>query len=1079
VLLGIVMTLSLVVSAPLFAQNGMPTGLEAVPGGQVDLPGRPDRLQTGTVEAVVHINVPSLASVGRTLSADARLAHAAAVSAAQDEVAAQVTALGGQVLGRFRVVSSGLAISIDSAQLPAISALARVVAVRPIGTYELDLSETVPFVGGTALHDMGFDGTGVTVAVIDSGIDYTHAKFGGPGTLEAYADAYCGDPNATPDPTDPACNAHSLPADPAYFPTAKVVGGYDFVGEAWPNGAVAFDANPLDFGGHGSHVADIIGGLEAGGVGQGMAPGAELYAFKACSAVSTSCNGVALLLSTDAALDLDGDLGTYDPADVINASIGSPYGQPEDDWSWAVNEAVAYGSIYVISAGNSADKPYIVGSASSATGAISVAQTSLPSDKLVIIDTPTVDAPGLWQPWSGVQTGVLSGELAYDTTNAATRIGCSDANGTNPWVGTPFAGKVLLMDRGTCAISFKVANAKAAGAIVAVVANNVAQASYEAPPSFSYGGGDASIPGYIIKLTDGNALKAGALGSVATIDPSFFISLSDTMVASSSRGPRNHDNYIKPDLGAPGASTSAEVGTGTGTTAFGGTSGAAPMVAGAAALLVDKYDGVTLPGHIRNAFGTADGDMPTWMYKSLLMGTANPTVYVGAPELGAPLAPITRIGGGRLDVLKAAQSETIAWDETDARLDSRYRTGSLSFGYQAVTNQATMSRRLVVANTGRDGRWYDVSAAFRYDNDANAGVSLSVSPPQVYVPGGEYRTVTVRVSIAAAGLHPWIVNKGANGANGDALLTQEYDGYITIDGGENNQVMVPWHVLPKRVASVRPQLVPSTVGQTWQLNLNNSAPHQAANVDVFSLLEKNPNDYNYVTFGDLGVSRPKGGAACTSVGLAPGCNITLVDIKEVGVRSAMAGATPVVQFGLTVWDAPFRAGQFPVEFDIYIDANRDGTDDWVVFNYDLALNGSDGRNVVFRCPLPTGTCSAFFFTDSSFNTQNWILTVPQAAIGVAPGTPFDFQVFAFDGYFTGALSDCSPHDCTSPHTYTLNTPKWSASNLMPVVPAMGSTSINLATVPDGATMSPSQIGFLMMYRDAPIMRESDSVVLGP
>ena len=48
-------------------------------------------------------------------------------------------------------------------------------------------------------------------------------------------------------------------------------------------------------------------------------------------------------------------------------------------------------------------------------------------------------------------------------------------------------------------------------------------------------------------------------------------------------------NTIKPEIGAPGASVSAEVGTATETTPFSGTSGAAPMVAGSAALLVEAF----------------------------------------------------------------------------------------------------------------------------------------------------------------------------------------------------------------------------------------------------------------------------------------------------------------------------------------------------------------------------------------------------------------------------------------------------------------------------------------------------------
>ena len=82
--------------------------------------------------------------------------------------------------------------------------------------------------------------------------------------------------------------------------------------------SISPDPNPIALqgtGNHGTHVADIIGGLEsAPGAGdQGVAPGVNLWAFKACSAVSTSCNGLALLLAVDDALDLDdSDYGACD-----------------------------------------------------------------------------------------------------------------------------------------------------------------------------------------------------------------------------------------------------------------------------------------------------------------------------------------------------------------------------------------------------------------------------------------------------------------------------------------------------------------------------------------------------------------------------------------------------------------------------------------------------------------------------------------------------------------------------------------------------------------------------------------------
>ena len=64
------------------------------------------------------------------------------------------------------------------------------------------------------------------------------------------------------------------------------------------------DPDPLDAGtggGHGTHVAHIIGGVG------GVAPGVSLYAVKVCSSVSTSCSGIALIQGMEFAVDPNGD----------------------------------------------------------------------------------------------------------------------------------------------------------------------------------------------------------------------------------------------------------------------------------------------------------------------------------------------------------------------------------------------------------------------------------------------------------------------------------------------------------------------------------------------------------------------------------------------------------------------------------------------------------------------------------------------------------------------------------------------------------------------------------------------------
>jgi subtilisin family serine protease len=56
-----------------------------------------------------------------------------------------------------------------------------------------------------------------------------------------------------------------------------------------------------------------------------------------------------------------------DRVDIINMSLGAPYGQPfDDDLSAAVDNATRLGILTVASAGNSGDKPYATGTPSAA-----------------------------------------------------------------------------------------------------------------------------------------------------------------------------------------------------------------------------------------------------------------------------------------------------------------------------------------------------------------------------------------------------------------------------------------------------------------------------------------------------------------------------------------------------------------------------------------------------------------------------------------------------------------------------------------------------------------------------------------
>jgi hypothetical protein len=116
--------------------------------------------------------------------------------------------------------------------------------------------------------------------------------------------------------------------------------------------------------------------------------------------------------------------------------------------------------------------------------------------------------------------------------------------------------------------------------------------------SFSFGGGSLFVPTLVITQATSNLIKANiAAPVIASVSPAVTTPLVGSMVGSSARGPSVSYGDIKPDIGAPGASVSAVAGTGTGASGFGGTSGATPMIAGSAALLLTR---IRRASHPRN-----------------------------------------------------------------------------------------------------------------------------------------------------------------------------------------------------------------------------------------------------------------------------------------------------------------------------------------------------------------------------------------------------------------------------------------------------------------------------------------------
>ena len=219
----------------------------------------------------------------------------------------------------FTRVFRGAAIEVASdADVERIKRLPGVIRVYPdteVHAHEtrgsLDFARNDRFVRANA------NGNGVTVAIIDSGIDYTHPALAG-----------------------------------------KVIGGWDFVND---------DADAMDDFRHGTHVAGIIAAQSAEVTG--VAPGVKLLAYKVLNARGSGVTSD-VIAAIERAMDPNGDGDTSDRADVLNLSLGSA-GHAGDPASRAVNRAVTAGMVVVVSAGNEGEF-HRIGSPAVAEHAITV-----------------------------------------------------------------------------------------------------------------------------------------------------------------------------------------------------------------------------------------------------------------------------------------------------------------------------------------------------------------------------------------------------------------------------------------------------------------------------------------------------------------------------------------------------------------------------------------------------------------------------------------------------------------------------------------------------------------------------------
>lgn len=969
------------------------------------------------------------------------------------------------VIGELLYLSNGLVVNMDASQIDQVKALPGVKAVIPDQVLELENSQSVPAIRATAawLLSTGYTGQGIRIGIIDSGIDYTHANFGGSGSVAVY--------NAN-DSTD---------ISDIGFDGSKVVGGYDFVGDTWTGGAQlpvvgtgipsvpggwmgsaysVGDNDPIDcdLNGHGSHVAGTVAGFGVDGagltytgsyppadfnsmmIGPGVAPEAELYALK-IGGCTTSVSFAAAMMAVDFAMDPNGDGNISDHLDVTNSSYGGAYGSALEPLTQAFNTAAANGIIMVGSAGNEGDTYYVHGEPNIAGAAISVASSAVDTyySGLEITSGPAGAFPSYptviaANPSQGGALGVYGPTALLLVGGGINNQGCAIGDYA------AFAGEVGLIiwdaSASGCGSGTRMTNAVDAGGVSGLV---VVSADPADDPfinlACTYSGGPSSIPCVSVTAADGAILQSNPGAFTVTFDDSLTAFLGgpsrmDMLSGFSSRGPANDGGTgivaLKPDVTAPGdAIYSTAAGTGNQAIQHGGTSMAAPHITGVAALM----------RQIHPTYSVAE-------IKALIMNTATHDLFTD-PLMSGDRYGVSRIGAGRVDVGNAIQSDVVAYST------SAPEQVSVSYGLVEVVTSVSLSQSITVSNKGSAPQSYNIS--FQQMNDVT-GASFSVSPSSITVGAGATRTVTVTLTANKAQMiEPHLpdpttpeTQAGAYGNLPRHWLMEE-GGYVVLTATTATaDLRVPVHAVVRPASDMHASANPMGVGP----GVTGSAPLLVDGDEIYTGSNTPYDIISQVSAFELVYEDPL---------TLPG-ELGSGDIQYIGITSDFptayiacggdmdcAVANTYLYFAIVTYDDWNEISAFDAWFDIGIDSNEDDVYDTHVFNFETGyLANSDWTDTVLTWitdgeswVIDGGNilgAEAFIneYSAASLDTyvmNNNVIVLPIAASSAGltgANTDFQFDVLALSHFYFGDwLPDVAPYWIT----YDIASPTYSFTDV--------------------------------------------------
>jgi subtilisin family serine protease len=756
---------------------------------------------------------------GHSVSVDELQSYRATLTAKQDQLLNDMRARGisfsvetlniqgfdGQTAAtvpfRFSLVYNGITLTVPQSSIAAIKALPQVKSVHYNGVHRIKLDRSVKYINApkaygqveelTPFDDLreGFEGQGINIAVLDTGIDWTHEMFGGDATPPRLGVA----------PPNGNFNKKVI----YYLPTT---------------------AGLLDGFGHGSHSSgDAAGylGFAPGADGlpgtaddervHGVAPQARLMGYKVCVDAGSCVNASTILAIEDAVSPRTLNNLQKPVAHVINMSLGGA-GTPDDPEAIASDNATLMGTIVVASAGNEGPGEGTVGAPSVGRRVISVGANTDPGSGVNTADV-------LDGSRTGMKAVLLDGAtpVAADITNNYVYCGLAE---TPDQVPDSVSGHVALIARGgsvntpdglptsagTGLFSNKAAFAYAKGAVAVIIYNNAADPDEELTAATVR---KALIPVLGMSRRNGEFLKSiigsetqGAL-SAKQVRINAAKVFSADMADFSSRGPVAGYGQIKPDITAPGVdilSATVRVGSAdantatmfdpTGYISASGTSFSGPHVSGASALIKQAHLNWT-PDMVRTA---------------LINTATNLRSASGTPKADGSSDSIIAQGGGLIDVWHAINAKALMGVAGDGIAEPSI-LGSHSYGEVPVINSRithTENVTVTIKDVSGQQRTYNLSVA-NNRNAQSAGISTALSQTSITVPANGEATFTVGGTVDGD-----LIRQLSN-----PPVAMQW--YVTASSADGESLRMPFYMVP--VLSVPANQIGSVATYTGQVTV--------------------------------------------------------------------------------------------------------------------------------------------------------------------------------------------------------------------------------------------------------------------